>query len=105
LKGIRLILYFGADPNDIGDPLGSAWPANSLMASFEQFHGMSPLRICRSGEIVSLVDDFEEGAIEPLTKAIQQLLLEYGGRNFQLGQGERWAGKLEEVSEGGLLSA
>lgn len=83
LDGVRLLLRFGADPNYIGDPLSSAWPASSLMAGFERFHGMSPLRICRSGYCVSLVNDLEGDGIELRTKTIQQLLLAYGGRDFQ----------------------
>ncbi|KAH7217616.1 hypothetical protein BKA60DRAFT_609404 [Fusarium oxysporum] len=83
LNGVQLLLRFGADPNYIGDPLSSAWPASSLMAGFERFHGMSPLRICRSGYCVSLVNDLGGDSIELTTKTIQQLLLAYGGRDFQ----------------------
>ncbi|KAK2124282.1 hypothetical protein NOF04DRAFT_1406148 [Fusarium oxysporum II5] len=63
LQGVRLLLHFGADPNSIGDPLGSAWPPNSLIAAFERFHGI----------------DGNESALG----VIQQLLLAYGGRDFQ----------------------
>ncbi|EMT72196.1 hypothetical protein FOC4_g10004055 [Fusarium odoratissimum] len=83
LQGVRLLLHFGADPNSIGDPLGSAWPPNSLIAAFERFHGMSPLRICGSGYCVSLAASFARDGNESALGVIQQLLLAYGGRDFQ----------------------
>ncbi|KAF5989815.1 hypothetical protein FBULB1_581 [Fusarium bulbicola] len=72
-----------ADPDYVGDPLCSAWPANSLMAIFKRFHGMSPLCICRSGEILSFADVFNADAMESSTKTIEQLLLAHGGSDFQ----------------------
>ncbi|KAF5676489.1 hypothetical protein FCIRC_7048 [Fusarium circinatum] len=86
-EGVRLLLHYRADPNYVGDPLDSTWPANSLMASFERFRGMSPLRICRGGETLSFADHFE-GTLASSTKTIQQLLLAYGGRDFQWEPGE-----------------
>ncbi|KAF4493504.1 Vegetative incompatibility HET-E-1 [Fusarium agapanthi] len=88
LEAVRLLLHFRADPNYVGDPLCSAWLANSLMASFERFHGMSPLRICRSGEALTFTECFPEDTIESSTKTIQQLLLAHGGKDFQWGPGE-----------------
>ncbi|CVL03991.1 uncharacterized protein FPRN_12013 [Fusarium proliferatum] len=84
LEGILLLLEFMADPNYIGDPQGSAWPANSLMAEFDRFRGMSPVRICRRGEHVSLVDDFVSNRLETRNETIQKLLVAYGGKDFQL---------------------
>lgn len=83
LEGVRLLLHFRADPNFIGDPLGSRWPANSQLARFKQFQGMSPLHICRSGEVLCFSEDFREYSMESSTKTIQQLLLAYGGKDFQ----------------------
>ncbi|VTT60773.1 unnamed protein product [Fusarium fujikuroi] len=83
LEGVRLLLHFGADPNYIGDPLGSPGPTNSQMARFKRFKGMSPLHICRSGEVLCFSLDSVPGTIETPTKAIQQLLLAYGGKDFQ----------------------
>ncbi|KAI1055459.1 hypothetical protein LB506_011521 [Fusarium annulatum] len=87
LGGVRLLLHFGADPNYIGDPLSSAWPDNSPMAIFKQFHGMSPLCVCRSGEWVSFIQRFDN-EIMSTTTTIQQLLLAYGGKDFQWKQDE-----------------
>ncbi|KAF5648656.1 hypothetical protein F52700_972 [Fusarium sp. NRRL 52700] len=92
LTGIRLLLHYGADPNHIGDPLSCAWPTNSLMAKFEKFHGMSPLRICRSGEFVCLVNGIPYKTLESTTKTIEQLLLAYGGKDFQWESGEALTG-------------
>ncbi|KAF5575513.1 uncharacterized protein FSUBG_13903 [Fusarium subglutinans] len=90
LEAVRVLLHFRADPNYVGEPLCSAWPANSVMASFERFHGMSPLRICRSGEALSFTEYPYEDIIESSTKTIRQLLLAYGGKDFQLELGELW---------------
>ncbi|KAF5556935.1 hypothetical protein FMEXI_989 [Fusarium mexicanum] len=88
LEGVRLLLHFRADPNYVGDPLCSTWPENSIMASFKRFHGMSPLRICRSGEALSFAVYFDVGTTESSTKTIQQLLLAYGGKDFKWEPGE-----------------
>ncbi|EWZ30319.1 uncharacterized protein FOBCDRAFT_148607 [Fusarium oxysporum Fo47] len=66
LTAVRLMLHFRADPNYIGDPLRSTRPVNSEMAEFGRFH----------------VDENELGG-ELKLKTIQQLLLAYGGRDFQ----------------------
>ncbi|KAM5521489.1 hypothetical protein FOXYSP1_15380 [Fusarium oxysporum f. sp. phaseoli] len=83
LTAVRLMLHFRADPNYIGDPLGSAWPVNSQMAEFGRFHGMSPLRICRNGNGISLTVDENDLGGEMKLETIQQLLLAYGGTDFQ----------------------
>ncbi|KAI3576663.1 hypothetical protein IWW34DRAFT_870945 [Fusarium oxysporum f. sp. albedinis] len=83
LEGVRLLLHFRADPNCIGDPLSNAWPANSLIAEFKGFYGMSPLRICRSGGWLSLTGDLGGESMTSSMETIQQLLLAYGGRDFQ----------------------
>ncbi|KAF5251072.1 hypothetical protein FANTH_3834 [Fusarium anthophilum] len=88
VEGVRLLLHFGADPNYVGDPLCSVWPANSIRASFERFHGMSPLCICRSGEALSFTEYPSEDTIESSTETIQQLLLAHGGKDFQWEPGE-----------------
>ncbi|KAG7409461.1 Vegetative incompatibility protein HET-E-1 [Fusarium oxysporum f. sp. rapae] len=83
LEGVRLLLHFRADPNCIGDPLSNAWPANSLIAEFKGFYGMSPLRICRSGGWMSLAGDLGGESMTSSMETIQYLLLAYGGRDFQ----------------------
>ncbi|KAH7190457.1 hypothetical protein DER44DRAFT_844760 [Fusarium oxysporum] len=65
LEGIRLLLHFRADPNSVGDPVGVIWPTNGLLAEFNR-----------------------KKAREPFLKTIEQLLLNYGGREFQLEQTE-----------------
>ncbi|EWZ85457.1 hypothetical protein FOWG_11956 [Fusarium oxysporum f. sp. lycopersici MN25] len=82
LEGVRLLLHFRADPNYIGDPLSGVWSENSLMAVFKRFHGTSPLRICRSGDGVSFTYNGND-TIKSSTKIIEQLLVAYGGREFQ----------------------
>ncbi|KAH6699767.1 hypothetical protein BKA61DRAFT_496302 [Leptodontidium sp. MPI-SDFR-AT-0119] len=59
LEGVRLLLQFKADPNYVGDPNGVVWSTNSLLASFNKFCG-----------------------IEPFRETIEQLLLAFGGIEF-----------------------
>ncbi|KAF5667413.1 hypothetical protein FDENT_12143 [Fusarium denticulatum] len=87
-QGTRLLLDFMADPNYIGDPLGSAWRTNNLMAEFDRFR-----------------ENLSSDAFETLTEYIEELLVAYGGRDFQWEPGEPLMRKLGELSEGGLLSA
>lgn len=82
--GVRLLLDYGADPNCIGDHVHGDWPAKSMLAKFSRFHGMSPLRICKSGYCVTLEESFGPSGKEPEIRAIQDLLLECGGRDFQI---------------------
>ncbi|KAF4419067.1 Vegetative incompatibility HET-E-1 [Fusarium acutatum] len=88
LEVVQLLLRFGADPNYICDPSSSAWPANSLMASFKQFHGMSGLCIHRSDYCVSFVEVIGDDIMDFSAEPIEQLLLAYGARDFQWGPSE-----------------
>jgi hypothetical protein len=83
LEGVRLLLHFGAGPNYAGDSTGAIWPINSLLADFNRFQGMLPLRICRSRDCVYPESDYRRRRREPSVKTIEQLLLNYSGREFQ----------------------
>lgn len=82
--GVQLLLEYGADPNCIGDHVRGDWPAKSMISQFSKFHGMSSLCICKSGYCVTLEESFGPSGREPELRAIQDLLLEYGGRDFQV---------------------
>ncbi|KAH9209028.1 hypothetical protein DL95DRAFT_32175 [Leptodontidium sp. 2 PMI_412] len=82
LEGVRLLLQFKADPNYVGDPNGVVWSTNNLLANFNKFCGMSPLRICRSGDCVWPKGDYRKDAREPFLETIEQLLLAFGGIEF-----------------------
>lgn len=78
-EGVKLLLEAGADANDTGDEDGIGWGEDTMLGTFHEIRGESPLCIIRNFDYHGFVQ--EEAILEARKDAcakIEALLLEYG---------------------------
>jgi hypothetical protein len=83
LEYVRILLNAGADPNNAGDPHGSAWNGDSVLSPFNRLHGNAPIELLRALEpqffyLGRMTDEEIEAAEGVITDEIEWALLSYG---------------------------
>lgn len=78
-QGVAELLEAGADSNATGTREGITFRANSVLESFHELHGLSPLHICRNEELGAKY----RGPYAGLGSEIEDLLLQHGARDYQ----------------------
>ncbi|KAK0706095.1 hypothetical protein B0T26DRAFT_725418 [Lasiosphaeria miniovina] len=80
LKGVRLLLEAGANPNHTGDQKGEVWKEGTVLARFNNILDCSPLNIVQTMGCYFVGDQLDKRK-EDVPKIVA-LMREYGARSF-----------------------
>jgi hypothetical protein len=81
-NAVKYLLEAGADPNALGNIDGILWKEKHILEGFNHLHGASPLYICRQLDAIYQGYSRSDYADKDERKKIQDLLLQYGGKEM-----------------------